>query len=78
VVRAPRFARLRPSAAGMPIRSRSTSAKPPRTAIISRPVRWSRCQLTAPPSERKPTFLPVIACERPGNRDPISGPCTLI
>jgi hypothetical protein len=32
------FARLRPSAVRVRIRSRSTSAKPPRTAIISRPV----------------------------------------
>ena len=35
----PRFcARLRPSAVRVRIRSRSTSAKPPRTAIIKRPV----------------------------------------
>ena len=35
----PRFcARLRPSAVRVRIRSRSTSARPPRTAIINRPV----------------------------------------
>ena len=33
-----RFARLRPSAVRVRIRSRSTSAKPPSTASISRPV----------------------------------------
>src|SRR5215468_8347351 len=32
------FTRLRPPAVRVRIRSRSTSAKPPRTAIISRPV----------------------------------------
>ena len=38
-MRCPRFvAQLRPSAVRVRIRSRSTSAKPPRTAIISRPV----------------------------------------
>src|SRR5215469_12198790 len=38
-MRCPRFiARLRPSAVRVRIRSRSTSAKPPRTAIIKRPV----------------------------------------
>jgi hypothetical protein len=38
-MRCPRFcARLRPSAVRVRIRSRSTSASPPRTAIISRPV----------------------------------------
>jgi hypothetical protein len=33
-----RFARSRPSAVRVRIRSRSTSARPPRTAIIKRPV----------------------------------------
>jgi hypothetical protein len=38
-MRCPRFiARLRPSAVRVRIRSRSTSARPPRTAIIKRPV----------------------------------------
>src|ERR1700726_4968206 len=38
-MRCPRFcARLRPSAGRVRIRSRSTSAKPPKTAIINRPV----------------------------------------
>ena len=38
-MRCPRFAaRLRPSAVRVRIKSRSTSAKPPRTAIIKRPV----------------------------------------
>jgi hypothetical protein len=38
-MRCPRFcARLRPSAVRVRIRSRSTSANPPRTAIIERPV----------------------------------------
>jgi hypothetical protein len=38
-IRCPRFcARLRPSAVRIRIRSRSTSARPPKTAIIKRPV----------------------------------------